>query len=117
MYTPETLSTKILDERDKGNVVLMGIDGFYTIPVSVIVDQPAEGIVYDLNRLEEVALTFLSKDRQWVNNFAVALVIRELKNQITNSQKQLEKAREILINEGWDAYKLDFALDISEESA
>lgn len=86
------LPTKMLAERDRGNAVLMTFDGIYTVPVSILVDQPADGILYDLNRLEEVALTLLPKDVQWVNNFAVALVVRELKDQLESANKRLAEA-------------------------
>jgi hypothetical protein len=45
------------------------------------IKQPADGILYDLNRLEETALTFID-DPKWVNDFAVALVIRKLKEML-----------------------------------
>lgn len=38
--------------------------------------------MYDLNRSEEVVLTFLP-DPKWINDFAVAKVIAALKNRIT----------------------------------
>ena len=97
MLTPDTLTEHILAERDKGNAVLVELDGLYTVPISTLVDQPADGILYDLNRLEEVALTFLPKDVQWVNNFAVALVVRELKTRIEALEKAIKEARVVLV--------------------
>jgi hypothetical protein len=78
--TPEQreLQAKILAERDKGNVVFWGLPGeLMTMPIEQIVKQDANGLLYDLNRLEEISLTFLA-DPKWVNDFAVALVIRKL---------------------------------------
>lgn len=39
-------------------------------------------MLYDLNRSEAVALTFLDTDPKWINDYAVAKVIRALKNKI-----------------------------------
>lgn len=75
------LKNRILDEKDKGNVVFWGLpDELMTAPIDKFVEQPADGILYDLNRLEEISMTFLS-DRKWVNDYAVALVIRKLVQQ------------------------------------
>ena len=46
-----------------------------------IIDQPTEGLLYDLNRDEGTILTLIS-DPKWVNDFACAQVIRELKRRI-----------------------------------
>ncbi len=91
-YTPETLVDTLLSERAKGNVVILDHEGFAVCPLSVLVEQSADGILYDLNRLEEVALTFLPKDLRWVNNFAVALVIRELKRRLEALEPGVEPA-------------------------
>lgn len=71
----------ILQKRDEGKVVYLAFDGTaYSSPVNEFIDQPADGILYDLNRLEEIALTFMD-DPKWVNDFAVALTIRALKKE------------------------------------
>jgi len=68
----------VLDKRKEGKVVVATIEGYMSVEVSEFIKQPADGILYDLNRLEEVALTFID-DPKWVNDFAVALTIRALK--------------------------------------
>ena len=79
--TQESLRDKILAERELGNVVFWGLpDELATMPLEKFVEQPADGILYDLNRLEEVCMTFIA-DRKWINDFAVALVIRKLVEQ------------------------------------
>jgi hypothetical protein len=74
----------VLEERDKGNVVYLAIDTALVAPVKEIIKQPVDGLLWDLNRDEATALTFMDKEGMihWVNNFAVALVIRELKRRI-----------------------------------
>ena len=88
------LRDTILAERDKGNIVFRGLpDQLMTAPLDEFVEQPAEGMLYDLNRLEEISLTFL-KDPKWVNDFAVALVIRKLTDRLRQAEADLVKARE-----------------------
>ena len=76
----ENVRDRILAERELGNVVVMGIEGMMSMPLDKFVEQPADGILYDLNRSEEVSMTFIH-EKKWVNDFAVALVIRKLVDQ------------------------------------
>ncbi len=72
------------EERDKGNVIYLCIDSVLSAPVKEIIKQPADSLLWDLNRDEVTALTLMDKEgmTHWVNNFAVALVIKELKRQL-----------------------------------
>lgn len=89
----EELRDKILAERAAGNVVFWGLPGeLMSAPLDDFVKQPADGMLYDLNRLEEISLTFL-KDPKWVNDFAVALVIRKLVKQRDTATKELSAAQ------------------------
>ena len=76
----ESLRDKILSERDKGNLVYAHVEGYSAVSIEDFVTQPVEGMLYDLNRGEEISLTFIT-DKKWVNDFAVALVIRKLAEQ------------------------------------
>lgn len=77
----------VREERSKGNVVFLCIDEVMCAPVKEIIKQPAEGLLWDLNRDEVTALSFMDQDGMihWVNNFAVALVIKELKRQLDDA--------------------------------
>ncbi len=81
----EKIKDKILEEYKKGNIVIATNEGIRVMPIKEFVKQPTEGILYDLNRCEAVVLTFLP-DPKWVNDYAVAKVITELKKRI----KELE---------------------------
>ena len=74
----------VLEERRKGNVVYLCLDQVMVAPVKEIIKQPADGLLWDLNRDEATALSYMDEEGMihWVNNFAVALVIRELKSEI-----------------------------------
>mgnify|MGYP001401593732 FL=1 len=74
------LRDKILAERDNGNLVYAHIEGYSVVSVEDFVKQPVDGMLYDLNRGEEVSLSFIT-EQKWVNDFAVALVIRKLVEQ------------------------------------
>lgn len=77
----EELKERILAERKKGNIVFWGLPGeLMSAKLDEFVEQPAEGMLYDLNRLEEISLTFIHEPK-WVNDFAVAMVIRKLAEQ------------------------------------
>ncbi len=71
----------VLQRRDEGKLVYASFEGFHSVPIKDFIQQPVDGILYDLNRLEETALTFLP-DPKWVNDFAVALTIRALYKRI-----------------------------------
>lgn len=70
----------VLEESRKGNVVFMGIDGPMVAPLDEFIKQPAEGILYDLNRSPEVVMSLID-DPKWVNDYAVSMVIRRLREQ------------------------------------
>ncbi len=80
----KTTKELVLEGRDEGNVVFLQHGGGYlavmSTPIDEFIQQPADGILYDLNRLEEIALTYID-DPKWVNDFAVALTIRALKKE------------------------------------
>lgn len=40
----------VLNARKEGKVVILTSDGFRTIPLEELVEQPIEGLLYDLNR-------------------------------------------------------------------
>lgn len=89
------LKDKILEEYKKGNVVVATFEGIQTMPMKDFLEQPIDGMLYDLNRNETTILTFLN-DRKWVNDYALTMVIRDLVRK--NSLLHPEKEREELIS-------------------
>ena len=77
----EELKDFVVSEGRKGNVVFNNGEGIVVAPLEEFIKQPADGILYDLNRLPEVALTFMD-DPKWVNDFAVSMVIKRLKEMV-----------------------------------
>ena len=84
----ENIKEMILEQYQKGNVVIASFEGLTTTKLEDFIKQPADGILYDLNRIESVVLTFLP-DPKWVNDYAVAKVIRALKDRITELEDRI----------------------------
>lgn len=83
----EDIRERVLSERDRGHIVFRGLPGsFMGAKLDDFVEQPADGILYDLNRDEATVLTFIH-DPKWVNDFAVALTIRKLVQQRDEARK------------------------------
>jgi len=75
----------ILNEYEKGNIVISDFDGLKTMPLKAIVEQHADGLLYDINRNETVILTFID-DPKWINDYASTKIIRELKKQLDEKE-------------------------------
>jgi len=92
MKNAEELKDKILSEYKKGNIVVSTFDGIKTAPLKDVINQPTEGLLYDINRDQATILTLID-DPKWVNDYACMAVIRELKRQL-NELEQFATIRE-----------------------
>ena len=81
-YQYENFKEMVLGEYKKGNVVFMTIEGPMVAPLKEYIKQPTEGLLYDLNRDKATVLTQIKNHAKWVNDYAVAIVIEELKRQL-----------------------------------
>ena len=86
----EDIKNKILEQYDKGNIVVASMMGMQVIPLDQFIEQHTEAILYDLNRCEPVILGFI-EDPKWINDYAVAKVIRALKEKIDALEKLTTK--------------------------
>lgn len=78
----------INDEYKKGNIVVNKSESTSVVyNLTDFIKQPVDGILYDLNRLEEVVITHGSVDGKWLNDFAVTKTIRALKLRIDELEK------------------------------
>ena len=77
----------ILKKRGEGIVCFMALDGLYQAKADEFIKQPAEGILYDLNRGMETTLTIMPEKR-WINDLAVAVTIVALKKRIDELEKE-----------------------------
>jgi hypothetical protein len=85
----ENLKEKILKEYEKGNIVVNTCEGIEVMNLKTFLEQPVEGILYDLNR-DEITILTLMDDPKWINDFAACKVIQELKRQIDEQKHKLK---------------------------
>jgi len=104
----EEIRNFVLDKRKEGKIVFMTFEGLVSVELDEFIKQPVDGLLYDLNRLEEVSLTFID-DPKWINDFAVALVIRELKSKITRLETKVNNFEKELREQvdGWPQEEID----------
>ena len=70
------------DVVKKGGIFFMTCDGIRSMKMEDFISQPADGILYDLNRDKATTITLAKgghSDVRWVNDLAVAYVIKALK--------------------------------------
>jgi len=77
MNTKE-LKELILQKEKEGRIVLNTFVGLMDADIDKFIEQPTDGLLYDLNRDKATIMTFID-DEKWINDFAVALVISKLK--------------------------------------
>lgn len=87
-----TMEERLLDliqqKEKEGKVVFMTIEGPTEADLEKFIQQPTEGILYDLNRDRATVLTFMKKGNpKWINDYAVGLVIAKLKSKLDEVQK------------------------------
>ncbi len=80
----------VLNASKEGKVVINTIEGPCIVSLEELVGQPVDGLLYDLNRSEEIALAFMD-DPKWINDFACAQVIRYLKKEIRRYKRKIMK--------------------------
>lgn len=74
------LLDKILELQKEGKIAFMTIDGLVSVDINNIIQQPAEGLLYDLNR-DTASLMSLAKEgknKRWINDMALAHVVTKL---------------------------------------
>jgi hypothetical protein len=68
----------ILEKEKEGKVVFAVQGGLMEADIMDFINQPTEGLLYDLNRDKPTVMTFIN-DPKWINDYAVGLVISKLK--------------------------------------
>jgi hypothetical protein len=72
------LQEYIRESERHGKIVVLTVDGLREVNLDEILQQPTEGLLYDLNRDKATVMQFIDDDK-WINDYAVALVISRLK--------------------------------------
>ena len=83
----KNIADTVRAEYSKGNIVFWDCDdNLLTANLQDFMKQPVDGMLYDLNRSEEVILTFIN-DPKWVNDYAMCKIVRELYRLIEELEK------------------------------
>ena len=90
------LIDKILSNQKNDTVVYMTEAGLMGSTVSELLNQPAEGVLYDLNRdiASLVTLGRESKNKRWINDIALAFVFTELYKKYADLEAQLNEVKQ-----------------------
>lgn len=70
----------IIAKRKEGIITVSALEGLLCFPAKKFVEQGKDGILYDLNRLPEIALSN-TDDPRWVNDYATTETIKILVEQ------------------------------------
>ena len=81
--TTEELKNLILSKKKEGKIVFHSIEGLMEAKMEDIIRQPAEGLLWDLNRDLATLLHRASEDNPcWVNDMALANITEFLVNKV-----------------------------------
>jgi hypothetical protein len=90
---------KIREREKEDMVVFLTIDGFMEAKLENFIKQPADGILYDLNRERITTITLAEAgeiDQRWANDYAVAVTIEYLHDRLSASLSEVEKLQNAL---------------------
>lgn len=75
--------TLVIDNSINGRITLDTIKGIISLDLKKFISQDADAILYDLNRDYATLLSTKNNNPRWINDYASALVIKELKSIIS----------------------------------
>jgi hypothetical protein len=92
----EQIINDILDQEKLDNVVFATTDALMCSSIEDMINQPVEGLLYDLNRDKATCISNLREGGiTWINNYAVALVIIRLKEKLEKYERNSENVRRL----------------------
>ena len=91
MSKEKSVPEMVMEQEKEGVIVFMGIEGAMGAKISEFIQQPADGILYDLNRDKATLLSQYSKDNvRWINDYAVAVTITSLRAELERVKAENE---------------------------
>lgn len=87
---------EFIEEKEKEGKAAFYVHGnLATMDIDDLINQPVEGLLWDLNR-DEVTCSFWIDEGElgWVNNYATQLVIKKLYEKIFELEKEAESLQE-----------------------
>ena len=86
----ENIKKLLKEEHEQGNVIVNTCDGPIVYKLAELVNQPTEGLLYDLNRDSLTIFAFID-DPKWINDYACTMVISHLKSRIEELENLINK--------------------------
>lgn len=104
MENTENLLDIIREEEQKGNICFKTVyctdeDSLVKTSLKEFVNQPADGILFDLTRSPHNIITTASKNPRWINDYAMALVIQQLQENYEELKTKYDEAIKLLNNQ------------------
>lgn len=91
MITDE-LQNLILSKKKEGKIVFHSLEGLMEAKMEDIIQQPAEGMLWDLNRDVATLLSRASEENPcWVNDIALANITEYLINKVNEITEERDK--------------------------
>ena len=87
----ESIKDKVLAEWEKGNLVFADFEGLKSIKFEDFIQQPLDGILYDINRNLATILTFID-DPKWVNDYALTKLLEYYYNKCKDYETNNKEA-------------------------
>lgn len=84
----QELINLIQRNENEGKLTFQTIEGICEASIKDFIKQSTEGILYDLNRDKATCISLIDQ-QYWINNYACALVIEALKNEIEELKDKL----------------------------
>ena len=90
--TTEELQNLILSKKKEGKIVFHSLEGLMEAKMESIIRQPANGLLWDLNRDMATLLSHASEDNPyWVNDLALANITEYLLNKVNEITEERNK--------------------------
>lgn len=90
--TTEELQNLILSKKKEGKIVFHSLDELVEVRMENIIRQPANGLLWDLNRDMATLLSRASEDNPcWVNDLALANITEYLINKVNEMTDERDK--------------------------
>ena len=92
------LAAKLMALRKEGKVAFDTFDGLYVSNLEdLIYKQPADGLLYDLNRDPVTCLSWIEQEaKSWINNYAAGVVIEKLHADVLSTRLDIRRAMEAM---------------------
>ena len=80
MIEEKSVLDLVLEHEKEGEIVFRGAEDIMSMDIKTFIQQPADGILYDLNRDKVTLLSQYSQENiRWINDYAVAVTITALR--------------------------------------